>query len=469
VNGTQYTAELVGFFMLGGVAHVVVCTPDGTMAAHSVTEIASIQFSPAHTSPAAPTAPTGPTAPAVPAAPATPSAPAGLAASGSTGAQQGTPPTASTPPATSPPSAAPQPQPKYYRVEVEPNNDAVTANPIQIGFDVTAAIATSGDYDVFSFVAPGQGLVKITCTQPTDLYMSLVDSAGRQLSGGDFGSFGTTMKLETELPAAGIYYILVRGYSSAYWSSSPYTLRAEFAQITPDALEPNDTIAQATAIESGRQIQSFIYKPGDLDYFRLAVPGASTIHIVCTQPADYYLTMFDSTGARRLAGGDFGGAGNDIAVSADVFQPGNYYIQVRGASSDDYSAQTPYRLTASVRAAGTDQNEPNDKPEQARLLQLGQSVEGFISSGSDQDWWTFDAPFLGKLKISCTQPGDYTMRVLDSAGKEVFEHDQGGVGMNIEAVLQLPPLARYYVVIQAATADNYNMHEPYHLTLMPTF
>ena len=46
---------------------------------------------------------------------------------------------------------------------------------------------------------------------------------------------------------------------------------------------------------------------------------------------------------------------------------------------------------------------------------------------------------------------------------------RGGVGMNIEAVLQLPPLARYYVVIQAATADNYNMHEPYHLTLMPTF
>ena len=136
------------------------------------------------------------------------------------------PPTAAQPPAASTPPATPQPQ--YLRAEREPNNDITGANPIALGTDVTGAISTTGDVDVYKVNVPTHGTFHVTCTQPADFYMAILNGAGTQIVGGDLGSPGKTMVLDADVFEPGNYYILVRGYSSSHTSDTPYTLRAEF-------------------------------------------------------------------------------------------------------------------------------------------------------------------------------------------------------------------------------------------------
>jgi hypothetical protein len=92
-------------------------------------------------------------------------------------------------------------------------------------------------------------------------------------------------------------------------------------------------------------------------------------------------------------------------------------------------------------------------------------VSGVIPTETDQDWWCFDTPLLGKVRITCTQPADFRMRVVDSAGKEISNQDLGAKGSLMDLTLQLLPMSRYYVVLQPWSKGHFNMHEAYQLTV----
>jgi hypothetical protein len=475
-------------------------------------------------------------------------------------------------------------QPAHLRSEREPNNDIASANPIAIGTDVTGAIDTNGDIDVYKVTVPTHGTFHVTCTQPADFYMAILNEAGTQIVGGDLGSPGKTMVLDADVFEPGNYYILVRGYSSSHKSDTPYTLRAEFREAR-DAFEPNDNIQQASTVVSGKQFDSFIYRPGDVDYYRIDVSWPASIKVASTQPADCHLSLVDSSGAKQLYGGDFGAAGSDMLLEGDVYEPGTYYVVMRGYSANHYNMHTPYTMTITVTPGGPDRFEPNDAPEQASVpplgqpfaafisrpgdkdyykvniagpsqivvesdqpadywmgilrpdgatvltgddygsagkpmaaahyvfepgayyvlmrgyganyynmhvpynmkidvkpalndpaepndsasqakgLQLGQPVNGVIPIETDQDWWYFDTPLLGKVRITCTQPADFRLRVVDSAGKDVTNQDLGGKGALMDLTLQLLPMSRYYVVVQPWSKGHFNMHEAYQLTV----
>ncbi len=491
------------------------------------------------------------------------------------------PATTAQPPTATQPTA---PQPAYLRAEREPNNDIGSANPIAIATDVTGAIATSGDVDVYKVSVPTHGTFHVTCTQPADFYMAILNEAGTQLAGGDLGTPTKPMVLDTDVFEPGNYYILVRGYSSSHKSDTPYTLRAEF-QEARDAFEPNDNIQQALAVVSGKQFDSFIYRPGDVDYYRIDVSWPASIKVASTQPADYHLSIVDSSGTEQLYGGDLGAAGSDMLLEGDVYEPGTYYVVMRGYSAGYYNMHTPYTMTITVTPGGPDRFEPNDAPEQASVpplgqpfaafisrpgdkdyykvniagpsqivvesdqpadywmgilspdgatvltgedyggvgnpmaaahyvfepgayyvlmrgyntnyynmhvpynmkidvkpalkdpaepndsasqakgLQLGQPVSGVIPIETDQDWWYFDTPLLGKVRITCTQPADFRLRVVDSAGNDVTNQDLGGKGAFMDLTLQLLPMSRYYVVVQPWSRGHFNMHEAYQLTV----
>jgi len=491
--------------------------------------------------------------------------------------------TTAQPPTATQPTA---PQPAYLRAEREANNDIASANPIAIATDVTGAINTNGDIDMYRVSVPTHGTFHVTCTQPADFYMAILNEAGTQIAGGDLGSPGQTMVLDTDVFEPGNCYILVRGYSSSHRSDTPYTLRAEFREAH-DAFEPNDNIQQASTVVSGKQFDSFIYRPGDVDYYRVDTSGPASIKVASTQPADYHLSIVDSSGTRQLYGGDLGSPEQDMLLEGDVYEPGTYYVVMRGYNTDRYNMHTPYTMTITVTPGGPDRFEPNDAPEQASApplgqpfaafisrpgdkdyykvnitgpsqivvesdqpadywmgilgpdgatvltgedygstgkpmaaahylfepgvyyvlmrgyganyynmhtpynmkidvkpalkdpaepndsasqakgLQLGQPVNGVISTETDQDWWYFDAPILGKVRITCTQPADFRLRVVDSTGKEITNQDLGSKGALMDLTLQLLPMSRYYVVVQPWSKGHFNMHEAYQLTVSP--
>ena len=548
INGASYNAELVGFFTFGGENHLVFAMADGSLMSFAQSELALIQLGPGSQAQSQP--------PAV--------------------AQ---PPTAVTPPA--------PPQAQYVRAEREPNNDAASANLIATGTDITGAVSTTGDTDMYKISVATHGSFHVTCTQPADFYLEILDASGYRIAGDDCGGTGSAMVLDGDVFRAGDYFVVVRGYSSGHTSDTPYSLRAEFREAR-DGFEPNDSIQQASPVVSGMQFDSFIYKPDDVDYYRIDVTGPTSIKVTSTQPEDYYLSIVDSTGTGTLYGGDLGSVGANMLLEGDVFEPGTYYVVMRGYSSSKYNMHTPYSMTISLNPGGIDRYEPNDKPGQAATppigqafasflgkpgdedyykvnitgpsqitiesdqpsdyhlslldrdgrtvieggdfgnagsemkisrdvfdpgtyyvlmrgygssvynmhapynmkitvksavvdaaepndsasqskgLQLGHTVMGVISTSTDQDWWFFDAPLLGKVRINCTQPADFMFRIVDSSGKEITKQDLGGKGVVADVTMQLAPMMRYYIVVQPYSNSDFDINEAYKLTVSPS-
>ena len=548
ISGASYDAELAGFFTFGGENHLVFAMADGSLMSFAQSEVVLIQL-------------------------------------GSSSRAQSQPPAVAQPPAAATPPVPPQPE--YVRTEREPNNDAASANLIAPGTNITGAVSTTGDTDMYRISVATHGSFHVTCTQPADFYLEILDSSGYRIAGDDCGGAGSAMVLDGDVFRAGDYFVVVRGYSSGYTSDTPYSLRAEFREAR-DAFEPNDSIQQASPVVSGRQFDSFIYRPDDVDYYRIDVTGPTSIKVTSTQPEDYYLSIVDGTGKNTLYGGDLGSVGTNMLLEGEVFEPGTYFVVMRGYSSSKYNMHTPYSMTISLNPGGIDRYEPNDRPEQAATpplgqtfasfidkpgdddyykinitgpsqiviesdqpsdyhlslldrdgrtvieggdfgnagskmqltrdvfdpgtyyvlmrgygssiynmhvpynmkitvktaivdaaepndsasqakgLQLGRTVTGVVSTAADQDWWFFDAPILGKVRINCTQPADFLFRIVDSSGKEITSHDLGGKGVVADVTMQLAPMMRYFVVVQPYSSSGFNVNEAYQLTVSPS-
>ncbi len=109
--------------------------------------------------------------------------------------------------------------PNGRAAEVEPNNDYMTATPLVLDDDMSAAINVGGDLDFFSFEATA-GLVVNFETRPGDVddtRMYLYDVDGTtQLAYNDDGGQGAYSALTYEFPADGTYFIEITGYSTTH-------------------------------------------------------------------------------------------------------------------------------------------------------------------------------------------------------------------------------------------------------------
>ena len=124
-------------------------------------------------------------------------------------------------------TAAP-PLPTAATAEVEPNNTTTTAQALNLmgGFDFVAIDASfaASDDDYFSFtVAAGQtvefravthGTLNNFNTCPTDTILSLIDSAGTQITTGDDTGFGLCSDIRATL-TAGTYYVYAEQFNGS--------------------------------------------------------------------------------------------------------------------------------------------------------------------------------------------------------------------------------------------------------------
>ena len=253
------------------------------------------------------------------------------------------------------------------------------------------------------------------------------------------GTPGQNMLLEADVYEPGTYYVVMRGYSTSHYNMhTPYTMTITVTPGGPDKFEPNDAPEQACAASGSR---SGLHIP----------PGRQRL-----LQGEHRRPVADSGGIRPtrrlldghtrpltvpcMTGEDYGGIGT-MSAAHYVFEPGVYYVLMRGYSDNYYNMHVPYNMKIAVKPALKDPAEPNDSAGQARGLQLGQLVSGVIPTETDQDWWYFDTPLLGKVRITCTQPADFRLRVVDSAGKDVANEDLGGKGALMDLTVQLLPMS----------------------------
>jgi len=136
-------------------------------------------------------------------------------------------------------------------VEVEPNDDYLTANALTAGDDMNAAIDVAADVDFFAFTA-GAGDVVDFETLPGDAgdtKMWLLDTDGvTELVFNDDGGTGYYSLINYTFATAGTYFVKVTHYSGT--GTGTYILTAT-AAAPPPPPPANDTCAGAIPIEHG--------------------------------------------------------------------------------------------------------------------------------------------------------------------------------------------------------------------------
>ena len=125
-------------------------------------------------------------------------------------------------------------------------------------------------------------------------------------------------------PAAGTYYILLRGYGSY----SGVVLRAVVTVAADD--DHGNTAAAATAVNLNSTTAGVINSGGDADYFRFDVGTAGgTLTVFTTGSTDVVGSLRNSSDQEIASDDDSGGNGNFRIVRTNV-GAGRYYVRVAG-------------------------------------------------------------------------------------------------------------------------------------------
>lgn len=252
--------------------------------------------------------------------------------------------------------------------EVEPNNSRAQATPLLFSSQYTAiahgAIRQGGELDVFSFVAPaGAKLWAYTDTGGTlnpnsnyrDTVLTLQDSSGTTLERDDDDGTGTGCDgtAETDLAsvisgrtlaAGGTYYLSVRAFSPVR-SIDAYRLYLHLTTVAGAEVEVNNTVGQATPVNTVTHYASSLSGPGDADFFSVQTLGAGNILFITLDgdperdgvSTNVKLDVFDTDGSTLLV--SVNSAGPPVApepqgegVCLRVYKSGTFYARVTSAA-----------------------------------------------------------------------------------------------------------------------------------------
>jgi hypothetical protein len=218
--------------------------------------------------------------------------------------------------------------------ELEPNDDAVRAEPLPIGGMRTGRLADEWDHDSFRFSLAAPERIGIRIQPPTDGAVSMWlgrDSQRIALVAGR--AAGQGIDYDAQLPPGD--YLLVLGADTL--SDGRYELRLEREDplATVDDQEPNDAIAWARPVPADGVASGDAIVRDDPDWYRLgplAAPGSLQVR---TAGAVFDVTLWDEAGnayplARASDADPLAATGLPVGVPLDlqVLAEGSYTLAV---------------------------------------------------------------------------------------------------------------------------------------------
>jgi hypothetical protein len=317
------------------------------------------------------------------------------------------------------PPVEPPPPPGEGEAEcaLDLNVDTPSAEAIAAGTPAHGLLCPQFDRDLFAFdvVTPGT-IVQLTLSMDTaqtrvnPAYKILkengsVDGAPTPFSGEDpqkSQGEATRFTAAHRLQESGRYYVVVsdaRFVDDTFDVSNEYTLSIELV-ADPDANEPNNDDAAATAVTSGAALSGQLATKGDEDWYAVDVPaGAQIVDVTVDGNADSgvdpIVTIVGSDGASELLGAPLvapqpstGRVGARLRSRAPGGQ--RVYVVVKDDDGEDSqldAALGGYTLTVAV-LANPDGNEGasgNDDEATATAATSGVTLNAALATQADQD------------------------------------------------------------------------------------
>ncbi len=206
-------------------------------------------------------------------------------------------------------------------------------------------------------------------------------------------------------------------------SSTPAT--AQFtttaASTCSTAFEPNETQATAAAITAGVTNSAAISTATDIDYYKITTTATSNIvyNLVGPSGVDYDLTIYNSAGTQIGSGA---GSTATETVSLTSQAAGIYYIKVFGYNGANSATCYTIKATATTVTGcqSTYDVSTNGTTAGAATIPFNTNITGLISPSADIDNYKFVITTGGTITLTLTTlPGDYDLKLLNSAGTQV--------------------------------------------------
>ena len=325
-------------------------------------------------------------------------------------------------------------------MESEPNDAPATANPVESGAAIRGEISQPTDIDAFALTVEAGRTIRanLTRTAGDGLLVLLIYGPDGSAVSAVLADPGTTTQLSAPANATGRYDVVI-GSAGNFGVERPdadgvgdYLLEVDARSIDDEALtfptetgteepstaetpttvetpatsgpvpttsagsgsgsavterEPNDGPTSANGITLGDTVGGTIADPTDVDWYRVEVPAGESVRLELARPAGDGSMIFgmvipsgDPLTAGRVLGGE------TVELTADSVGTGTYYVLV--GSERENPGVGPYTLTVAGSALVPDtleELEPNDSPQLATGLQLGQRMSATISDPDDVD------------------------------------------------------------------------------------
>lgn len=239
---------------------------------------------------------------------------------------------------------------------------------------------------------------------------------------------------------------------SSGYSQAQFTTTA--ASGCGTAFEPNETQAAAAAISSGVTNSAAITTSTDVDYFKITTTATSNIvyNLVGPSGVDYDLYVYNSAGTQI---GSSTGTTATETVTLNSQAAGTYYIKVIGYSGAN--SATCYTIKATATTVTSCQSSydvsTNGTTSGAASIPFNTNITGLISPSADIDNYKFVITTGGTITLTLTTlPGDYDLKLLNSAGTQVAISQNGST--TSETINYTAAAGTYYAQVYGYNGAN---------------
>jgi len=252
----------------------------------------------------------------------------------------------------------------------------------------------------------------------------------------------------------GDYYLALKDAWDDDASKDEFLVKIDFLEEF-DPAEPNNSAEEAQLITFDKQFLAGIYPVGDKDWFKVEVPAQGYLEVAAknvpeaVQP-EVRFAIYDEWSDPQIK--IIRGWGK-IPEACFVPDSGEYYIEMHDAWDDNAKPQ-PFDIKVSYTSE-FDAFEPNNSPENANMIEPGETHQIAIFPKGDVDYFKFVAPNdRVKIFVKDHEGVQPEMKLLsenpDQEGKYITELKW----TKLPAEIEVEKEKEYIIVIHDAWDDN---------------
>jgi len=345
--------------------------------------------------------------------------------------------------------------------EIEPNDKAGIANPVNLDASIIGTLDRNSDLDWYRVFIPGTGRLYLSVVNPPIEIKSQIALYNKHLDylyvTASAVNQGDDIFLTYDVITTGFYYIQMKG-TGGQFSNDTYQLNIDFTFVT-DNYEPNNTIGNAKTLTS-TSINGYIFDRSDKDWYQIYLEINDELNVTLTSPMDMKsnICLYDANFQYMYVNATAVNSGDTTYLNHTSEKQGIYYISIKDNNSLGHIE--PYLLDISGGRINyiphetpiTNENEPNDSICNANLIKIGDAITGNIQEVNDNDIYTFYTNTPGQLTIQLdTIPENLKLRMIlsNSSNRHLLSGQSSSAGDVFSVIYDTTQSERLYLKIDA--------------------